>query len=179
MQRNASASAATTAASSTAPVTPVAALPAFDLQRDGFGQLMLLCAPGQTPEAITPVRAFPLAAPDEGVSLVGSDGHERLWIPHLDQLPPPQRMLIEAELADHEFMPQILRIRSVSTFSTPSTWLVDTDRGDTRLVLKGEEDIRRLAGNALLIVDSQGIAFRVADAKALDRQSKRLLERFL
>jgi len=46
-------------------------------------------------------------------------------------------------------------------------------------VLKGEEDIRRLAGGALLVTDSHGIGYRIADAKALDRRSRRLLERFL
>lgn len=150
----------------------------FDLQRDSFDRLVLRIADG-TPEAVTPVRAFPLAAPSEGVSLVGGDGHERLWIERLDALPDAQRALVEAALADHEFMPEILQIRSVSTFSTPSTWEVSTDRGDTRLVLKGEEDIRRVAGNALLIVDSQGINYFLRDPKALDRHSKRLLERFL
>jgi hypothetical protein len=73
----------------------------------------------------------------------------------------------------------ILRLRSVSTFSTPSTWEVDTDRGPTRLVLKGEDDIRRLPSGALLIADRQGLPFFVKDRFALDRGSRRLLERFL
>jgi hypothetical protein len=67
----------------------------------------------------------------------------------------------------------------VSSFSTPSTWSVLTDRGPTRFVLKGEEDIRRLGPGALLIASGQGIAFRVDDLAALDKASRRLLERFL
>ena len=82
-------------------------------------------------------------------------------------------------LGAHEFRPRILRLRSVSTFSTPSTWQVDTDRGPTTFVLKGEEDIRRLPDGALLISDSHGIGYRLADPRALDRRSRRLLERFL
>lgn len=153
-------------------------MPQHQLQRNAFGRLTL-AIDGAAPEEVTPVRAFPLVAPREGVSLIGGDGHERWWIPQLDALPPEQAALIEADLADHEFMPEILRIRSVSTFSTPSTWEVDTDRGPTRLVLKGEEDIRRLAGPALLIADSQGLQFHLKDTRALDRGSRRLLERFL
>lgn len=156
--------------------TPIG--PQFELQRDSYDRLVLTLGDA-APEAVTPVRAFPLAAPDEGVSLVGSDGHERLWIDRLDALPAVHRALVEAALADHEFMPEIQQIRSVSTFSTPSTWEVVTDRGDTHLVLKGEEDIRRIAGNALLITDGQGINYVLRDPKALDRHSKRLLERFL
>jgi hypothetical protein len=41
-------------------------------------------------------------------------------------------------------MPVITRIVSVASFATPSTWQVETDRGTATLVLKGEEDIRRL-----------------------------------
>lgn len=149
-----------------------------ELKRDAFGRLTL-ATDGGPAEEVTPVRAFPLLAPREGVSLVGGDGHERWWIAQLDALPADQQALIDSELAEHEFMPEILRIASVSTFSTPSTWEVETDRGPTRLVLKGEEDIRRLAGTALLIADAQGLQFRIKDTRALDRGSRRLLERFL
>jgi len=57
----------------------------------------------------------------------------------------------------------------------------DVERGPTQLVLKGEEDIRRLPGTraSLLITSGHGIVFRVRDLTAMDRHSKRLLERFL
>jgi hypothetical protein len=68
----------------------------------------------------------------------------------------------------------------VSTFSTPSTWVVETDRGPTSLVLKVEEDIRRLGGRGRLLISSgHGIVFLVPDLTQLDRHSIRLLERFL
>ena len=126
------------------------------------------------------MRAFPIAAPQDGLSLVGTDGHELLWIDRLDQLEAAPRALIEAELALREFVPEIERIDAVSSFSTPSTWTVQTDRGPVQLVLKAEEDIRRLAGRThLLIVGGDGVQFRVRDTAALDRHSRRLLERFL
>lgn len=149
------------------------------LALDALGQLTLQADPGRPPEAVTPVRAFPLAAPDEGISLVGTDGHERAWIDRLSDLPAATRRLIDDALSDREFMPEIERLSAVSTFSTPSTWQVHTNRGPTTLVLKGEEDIRRLPDGGLLITDAHGISFRLREPKALDRQSKRLLERFL
>lgn len=151
----------------------------LNMHRDSFGRLVLTDDVGACHVGITPVRAFPIAAPLEGVSLVGSDGKERVWVAHLNQLAPEVRSLIEAELAMREFMPVIQRINKVSTYSTPSVWDVDTDRGATQLVLKGEEDIRRLSTSRLLIADSQGIQFVIADRMALDRQSRRILERFL
>lgn len=152
---------------------------AFTLERDARGRLVLTAADGTRHEGVLPVRAFPLTAADEGLSLVGTDGHELAWIEHPAALPAAQRALLDEELAQREFVPVIERIRAVSTFSTPSTWEVETDRGPTRLVLKAEEDIRRLAGGALLLTDRDGLAFRVRDRFALDRGSRRLLERFL
>lgn len=45
-------------------------------------------------------------------------------------------------------MPEVERIVSVSSFACPSTWQVQTNRGPAELVLKGEEDIRRLSRSA-------------------------------
>jgi hypothetical protein len=45
-------------------------------------------------------------------------------------------------------------------------------------VLKAEEDIRRLPGGQLLIASATGVQF-VAERFALDKASRRLLERFL
>jgi len=151
----------------------------FQLERDAHGRLVLTDDSGVRHVAVQPVRAFPLSAPDEGLSLVSAEGVELAWIDRPDTLPAAQRAMLDEELAQREFVPVILRLRSVSSFSTPSTWEVDTDRGPTRLVLKGEDDIRRLAGGALLIADRQGLPFFVKDRFALDRGSRRLLERFL
>ena len=119
-------------------------LPVFALARNAHGRLVLTLADGTTHEGVTPVRAFPIAAPAEGLSLVGADGHELLWISRLDQLPEPERRLIGEELAVREFVPTIHQIASVSSFSTPSTWAVETDKGPAQFVLKAEEGIRRL-----------------------------------
>ncbi|WP_298933354.1 DUF1854 domain-containing protein [uncultured Ramlibacter sp.] len=151
----------------------------FQLERNPFARLVLTLADGTVHQGVVPVRAFPLAAPEEGVSLVGTEGRELAWVPQLDALPAATRALIEQELAGREFVPTVQRIEAVSSFSTPSTWSVATDRGTTSFVLKGEEDIRRLDGGALLIASAEGINFRIADRRALDRHSRSLLERFL
>ena len=151
----------------------------FRLERDAFGRIALIDAQGTRHEGIVPVRAFPLTGPDGGLSLVGADGRERAWIEHIDQLPPALRELLDADLAARDFAPMLTRLHAVSSFGVPSTWTVSTDRGDTRFVLKAEEDIRRLEGGALLIASAHGLQFRVPDPKALDRASRKLLERFL
>ena len=154
--------------------------PAFTLTRNPLGRLVCTLPDGSEHVGVLPVRAFPVAAPDEGISLVGSAGHELVWIARLSALPEAPRRLLEDELAAREFVPKIRRIASVSTFSTPSTWQVETDRGPATLVLKVEEDIRRLPERGrLLITSGHGVVFEVPDLMALDRHSKKLLERFL
>ena len=111
--------------------------------------------------------------------MVSTDGREVAWLERVADLPDNLRGLVEAELASREFMPEIKRIAGVSSFATPSTWQVETDRGATQLVLRGEEDIRRLGRTALLIADANGIQFLVRDIQALDRASRKLLDRFL
>jgi len=151
----------------------------FQLRRLPSGRLQFTDAHGDVHEGVTPVRAFPLAAPDEGISLIGTEGHELVWIEQLSDLPAAVRLLLHEELALRDFVPEIGRLVSVSSFGTPSVWTVETDRGNTSFVLKGEEDIRRLAGGALLIAASEGVQYRIADMAALDKMSRKLLERFL
>lgn len=152
---------------------------AFTLQRNPYGRLVFTNSAGDTHEGVVPVRAFPIAAPDEGVSIVSTDGHELAWIDRLSELPFVLRQLLEEELASRDFAPTIAAIRDVSTFSTPSTWTVDTDRGVTQFVLKTEDDIRRLGEGRLLITGGHGVSFLIADRLALDKHSRKLLERFL
>lgn len=151
----------------------------FQLERHVSGRLLLTDSQGQPHLGVVPVRAFPIAAPAEGISLVGSEGHELAWLERLDGQPPDLRRLLEEELALRDFVPEITRIHGVSSFGTPSTWAVETDRGATSFVLKGEEDIRRLSRQSLLIAAGHGVHFSVKDMGALDRASRRLLERFL
>ena len=153
--------------------------PDFTLKRDSYGQLVLIAKNGEEHKGVTPVRAFPIAAPDEGIALVNSEGHEVGWVDSIADLPPTIGQLLEEELASREFVPEIQKITEVSSFACPSTWQVVTNRGDAVLVLKGEEDIRRLSQSQLMIADTHGIQFLIRDIGTLDRTSRKLLDRFL
>lgn len=174
----------------TMPMAPAAALnlnqPAapersrFTLERNAFGKLSLTNAEGTRFESVVPVRAFPIQSPEVGISIVDTDSHEVGWVDRLSDVPEPTQSLIRNELAAREFMPVIAQIVSVSSFSTPCTWTVDTDRGRTEFVLRGDEDIRRIGkDNALLIADTHGIQYLVRDQFALNAGSKKILDRFL
>jgi hypothetical protein len=151
----------------------------ISVRRDVHGQLVLTDDAGASHAGVLPVRAFPLSAPGDGVALMSADGHELAWFDTLAPLDSGSRAVIEGELARREFMPVIRSIRGVSSFSTPCEWDIDTDRGPTRFTLRSEDDIRRLSPQRLLVTDSHGIHYEVAELAGLDRPSRRILDRFL
>lgn len=148
------------------------------LERDSLGRLVFVDSQGTRHIGVHPVRAFPITAPGAGIGIMDQSGKELFWYPDVAVITKAELGLIEEELAAREFMPVIEKITHVSTFATPSIWDIETDRGPTRIRLKGEEDIRRIAGNTLLIADSNGMQFLIKDATQLDKVSKKLLDRF-
>jgi hypothetical protein len=74
-----------------------------------------------------------------------AEGHEVGWVDRIADLPSAIGQLLEEELASREFVPEIQQLTEVSSFACPSTWQVVTNRGNAMLILKGEEDIRRLS----------------------------------
>ncbi len=151
----------------------------FHLSRNAFGRLMFAPADGGTPEEVIPVRAFPIESETEKIALVGQGGHELAWIETLNDLPEASRRLLQEELNSREFMPEIQRIVAVSGYATPCVWTLETNRGNTQLVLRSEQDIRRISMSKLLISDSHGVHFLVRSIESLDRASRRFLDRFL
>ena len=151
----------------------------FQLTHNFAGRLVFTASDGKISDGVYPVRAYPISAPEDGLSLLGEDGHELTWIASLVNLPSDMRTLIEQELAKREFMPEINRIVHVSSLATPSTWQVETNRGVVELILKAEDHIRRLTPTSLLIADSHGIHFIIRDIDQLDNHSRKLLDRFL
>jgi len=151
----------------------------FDLHRDAFGRWVMHMPDGTQHVPVTALRAYPVSAPDEGVALMDAEGHEIFWINDLKQLSEPLQLQVLQALNEREFLPEILQLTHVSSFATPSTWSVRTDRGNTQFMLKGEEDIRRLTGTVLLINDANGVQFMIRDLAAMDKHSRKLLDRFL
>jgi hypothetical protein len=151
----------------------------FDLYRDPYGVWMLRTEEGEHHAAVSVVRPFPISAPSESVSILNQEGRELVWIERLMDLPGPlQETVIEA-LTQREFMPEIERLLQVSSYATPSVWQVQTNRGLTELVLKGEEDIRRLNAQTLIIADAHGVQYLIRDLSSMDRMSRKQLDRFM
>ena len=150
----------------------------FELTQNSMGAWQLQLD-GELHIGVTVVRAFPIGAPDEAVSVLSAEGHELLWLDTPLALPEPQKNAVMSALQAREFMPEIQRVNAVSNFITPSVWSVQTNRGEAQFVLRGEEDIRRLSGQTLIVADEHGVQFLIRDLPTLDRHSRKLLDRFL
>ena len=152
---------------------------AFSLSFNPLGELVVRFADNTQHAKAVVVRAFPIAEPDHSISILSAEGKELVWIDDLAGVSAANRQVIERALQMREFMPEILRLDGVNSFSTPSTWRVQTNRGPTTFVLKGEEDIKRLSTTTLIVADAHGVQFLIRNLPALDRHTRKLLDRFL
>jgi Domain of unknown function (DUF1854) len=151
----------------------------FELEHDSFGRLVLTMPDGTRHVGVQVVRGFPISDPRRGLSLTDADGREVTWIDDLAALPAATRATLEAELAQHEFLPVIQRIVRVSLQTNPCQWEVETDRGRTSFLLKTEDDVRRLDDRRALVIDAHGVRYLIVNSQTLDRHSRRILERYL
>jgi hypothetical protein len=151
----------------------------FSLSYDPFGKLVVSLADGTQHVGAVVARAFPIATPDACISILSAEGKELAWVENLNELPTNERDIVAQALQGREFMPEILRLDGVNSFSTPSVWRLQTNRGPAQLVLKGEEDIRRLSATRLIVADAHGVQFLIRDLPSLDRHTRKLLDRFL
>lgn len=149
------------------------------LERNPQGRWVWQDAAGVRHDKVVVVRAYPVTAPEQGVGIMDLEGHELAWFDRLDQVAQPLQDLLRQALAEREFLPEIQRLKAVSSLVTPSFWTVQTDRGEARFLLKGEEDIRRLTGKTLIVSDVDGVQYLIRDPQALDRHSRKLLDRFM
>jgi hypothetical protein len=151
----------------------------FRLEHDSFGRLVLTMADGTRHVGVHPVRGFPISDPQRGLALCNAQGRELIWIDDIASLPADVRSVLNAELAQREFLPKILRIFRISLEVDPCEWEVQTDRGRTKFVLKSGDDVRRLDRERAIVTDAHGIRYLIADPQSLDRHSRRILERYL
>jgi len=151
----------------------------FTLKTDVRRRLILTTEDGQVHVDVAPVRAFPLSDPLHAISICDTEGRELVYLDSLDELNAEQRVLVEEELAQREFVPVILRIVNTPALTEPSSWRVETDRGHTTFEVESEDSVHRRAPRQISIVDVRGIRYLIPDTRTLDLHSRRVLERFL
>jgi hypothetical protein len=151
----------------------------FGLTHDAWGKLVLIDDSGERHMDVAPLRIFPTTDPQHWISIVDARGRELVLIEDLQACSPQVREILELELAQREFMPEILRILYVSSIIEPCDWEVLTDRGPTRFVLKSEDDVRRMGPYTGIVIDAQGVRYLIRDTRKLDVYGRRALEQYI
>lgn len=151
----------------------------FSLYRDPDGTLALLDEHGRRFSGVEPVRLFPLTDPDRWISICDADANELVCIDDIGRLSPQIRELLEEELQMRLFLPIIRKIIKISTESDPSEWQVETDHGKTAFLVKDEDDVHRLGGGRMLIIDFYGTRYLIPDVYRLDSASRKSLAYFM
>lgn len=151
----------------------------WQLRESTHGKLALFKGDTLVADPVMPVLAFPFSAPEESISIVDEYSREMAWLDRMDQLDGPSQVVLKDYLAVREYRPVVLRITSVSTYSTPSVWTLETDKGPCKFELSADESIRRLDGSRLVLTHANGMQFIIEDLLALDARSRQILARFM
>jgi hypothetical protein len=152
----------------------------FALSLDAFGRLVFEgSSSGRKVAGVRPVRLFPLTEPLRSIALLDPEGAEIAVIDDPAELSEGSRAALAAELARREFLPEVLRVRSIDRVAFPNVWELDTDAGPARLRVAADEHVRFVAPHHLIIVGSNGLRARISDTRRLDAASRHVLERVL
>ena len=150
----------------------------FKLHQNEFGRLILTRSNWGIFEGVFPVRAFPLQASNQYISIIAPNGEEVAWIDKLTDLSPEVQKIISEELESRQFMPEIQSIEHVSSYRAPCRWVVRTNKGETCFTLLENDDLQEAGTNSVVIIDSHRIHYLIRDISALNQYSQKIIERF-
>lgn len=147
------------------------------------GLLSLTQSDGTTISPVHCVRLFPLMDPDHYISIlrsVKSDEPEIGILRDINELPEEQRALIQDDLAQRHFLPEILDVKDILVSRGMDEWNVVTDRGDkTFLVGSRKDSIIVTDANMLIVKDVEKCRYRIPDYTALPRTAFNMVARAL
>ena len=124
---------------------------------------------------VTVHRCFPWSAPTEYVSLRDDEGNEVALVRDTSVLPPAARAALSDALAIAGFLLAINRVLAIEEEIEVRTWKVVTEQGPRRFQTARDEWPRDLPSGGFVIKDVAGDLYHVADVKAMDARSRKLL----
>lgn len=125
-------------------------------------------------------KAFPFERPEEYISVQDEEGREYGIIRKLSDFDGKGREIIDSALKRKYFCPEIKKIHSLKEQFGYSLWKVDTDIGETEIVLKDTfGSILRVSETYIVISDVSGNRYCIPDVTALDKKSYKKIELYL
>ncbi len=150
----------------------------IDLFTDATDRLVFIDEKGVRHDNVKPARLFPLTEPELWLAIQTQDGEELLCIEDPATLSERHRTAVRMAMARRDFVPVIRRIDRITHAADGHDWHVTTDRGPTTFRIESDESVQYLGSTRLVIIDSNNTRYLVPDINALDRDSRRKLERY-
>lgn len=147
------------------------------LEKRRDGQLWLV-RDGKEDVAVGVRRPFPWSAPDRYVSFRDEKEVEVFLLDDLAVLDADSRRVLDEALGEASFVLDVESIESIETEFEIRNWKVATTQGPYTFQTKHDDWPRPLAEGGILIRDIEGNLFRVADPRAMDEKSRKLLWAF-
>ena len=149
------------------------------IERDGTGRLLVYLAGRDEPEVDARVaRCFPWSLPATYISIRDKEGKEIALLKTLDGLDPGSRKLVEDELREMIFNPEILRVSEWKREFGVTSICCETDRGEVTFQIRSREDVRVLTSTRALLRDVDGNIYEVRDLSKLDPASRRHFQQY-
>ncbi len=150
--------------------------------KDESGMLRVTLADGVRHDAVYCVPLFPVSDLTGFIAVMGrgdqGKDNEIGLIEDLKAFDKLQRQLIENDLKLAHFLPEITRINAIRKQLEVEEWDVQTDRGAKRFqVRNGRENTAITRDGVVIIVDEEGLRYRISDETALDHHSRAELEK--
>ncbi|MCX7590652.1 MAG: DUF1854 domain-containing protein [Kiritimatiellae bacterium] len=124
-------------------------------------------------------RCFPRSYPEGYISIRDPEGKEIALLRSLDDLDPESRRVVEHELYDKVFVPEIKRIIEKEHEFGVTSITAETDRGQVTFQIRSRDDVYVPSLHEVLFRDADGNVYRVPDVNQLDAASRRHLREYV
>ena len=137
-------------------------------------ELVLLSFEGSQEDIpVSFVWAKPLTGREQEISVLDEKKKEVLLIHSLADLDKETARVIREELEKRYFFPIITKVISTSTISGDRYWIVETDRGPRKFLMKDPNStVLYLTTDNLLIRDTMGHCYEIISLQSLDSHSQ-------
>ncbi len=153
--------------------------PAFEIQTDAEGRLVLK-RPGEADVVDVRVRrAFPWSEPDSFISIRGKEGKELLLVEALNQLEGHVAQQVRSALGKSCFIPLISRVVSIDMRFGYQQWSVETAAGPAEFRVQEREDVRFLSEGRFAVKDADGNLYEIPPTTSAEAGSRKALSVFL
>lgn len=135
---------------------------------------------GEWIENVHLVRAFPLSAPGEMISIRNAENHEYGLVEKLSDIQKSDQLLVEEELDRRYFTPEITKINSLKNDASMWKFDVETSRGHSDFYVRNWRDnAHELTPGRWQITTVDGGRYEIKNLDHLDERSQILIEQLL